>query len=309
MNSLPEPASGAERRQALEALGMLAFLRLDRRYSEDEVAQKLGFGSVEAMHMQLKRWGVPEWMLDEAPANERSAVERRRKARRSRHGDAALAELPAAGDAAELFLGALEKLEADARDLKKRKEFHQERRFVAQKSSQLTRVHRRDEVPDEIWQEICARQGKDPATTEVVEEDPISIEVAVGGSKTPLAPLPALIAAYALSGEPLGVLIDKLHPLPEGTDREALVSASADIQQRLELAAAQLAQVIRGGEVKQGPPPGELPWVEMWAAKQIRERRRRGETDEEIRSFLRTNPELSKLSTEEYSRLANLPLP
>ena len=81
MNSLPEPASGAERRQALEALGMLAFLRLDRSYSEDEVAQKLGFGSVEAMRIQLKRWGVPEWMLDEAPANERSAVERRRKAR------------------------------------------------------------------------------------------------------------------------------------------------------------------------------------------------------------------------------------
>jgi hypothetical protein len=49
---------------------MLAFLRLDRSYSEDEVAQKLGFGSVEAMRIQLKRWGVPEWMLDEAPAIE-----------------------------------------------------------------------------------------------------------------------------------------------------------------------------------------------------------------------------------------------
>ena len=230
MSRLPEPASGADRRQALQVLGTLAVLRLDRGYSEDEVAQKLGFGSVEAMHMQLKRWGVPEWMLAEAPANERSAVERRRKARRSRHGDVALAELPAAGDATELFLGALEKLAVDARDLKKRKEFHQERRFVAKKSVPLTPVHRRDEVPDEIWQEICARHGKDPATTEVVEEDPISIEVPVGGSKTPLAPLPALIATYALSGEPLEVLIDKLHPLPEGTDREALESALAAIQ-------------------------------------------------------------------------------
>jgi hypothetical protein len=309
MNSLPEPASSAERRQALQALGMLAFLRLDRSYSEDEVAQKLGFGSVEAMRIQLKRRGVPEWMLDEAPANERSAVERRRKARRSRYGDGASAELPAAGDAAELFLRTLEKLEVGARDLKKRQEFHQEKRFVTKKSVPLTPVHRRDEVPDQIWQEICARHGKDPATTEVVEEDPISIEVPVGGSKTPLAPLPALIAAYALSGEPLGVLMDKLHPLPEGTDREALVSALANIQERLELAADQLAQAMRGGEVKRGPGPGELSWVEMWAVKQIREGRGRGQTDEEIRSFLRAHPELSELGTEEFSRLANLPLP
>jgi hypothetical protein len=233
MNSLPEPASGAERRRALEVLGMLAFLRLDRGYSEDEVAQKLGLGSVEAMRIQLKRWGVLEWRLDEVPANERSAVERRRKARRSRYGDGALAELPAAGDAAELFLRALEKLEVGARDLKKRQEFHQEKRFMTTKSMSLTPVHKRGELPDQIWQEICARHGKDPATTEVVEEDPISIEVPVGGSKTPLAPLLALIAAYALSGEPLGVLMDKLHPLPEGTDREALVSTLANIQERL----------------------------------------------------------------------------
>src|SRR5215204_5391995 len=54
--------------------GILAVLRLDRSCSEDEVAQKLGFGSVEARRIQLKHWGVPEWMLDEAPANERSAV-------------------------------------------------------------------------------------------------------------------------------------------------------------------------------------------------------------------------------------------
>src|SRR5215204_4832951 len=74
MNSLPQPASGPERRQALETFGILAVLRLDRSCSEDEVAQKLGFGSVEARRIQLKHWGVPEWMLDEAPANERSAV-------------------------------------------------------------------------------------------------------------------------------------------------------------------------------------------------------------------------------------------
>src|SRR5215203_1115216 len=74
MNSLPQPASGPERRQALETFGILAVLRLDRSCSEDEVAQKLGFGSVEARRIQLKHSGVPECMLDEAAANERSAV-------------------------------------------------------------------------------------------------------------------------------------------------------------------------------------------------------------------------------------------
>src|SRR5919112_4514365 len=102
MNSSSKPESGPERHRALWAFGTLAVLRMDGNHSEDEIAQKLGFGSVEAMRIQLEGWGVPTWMLDEAPTKAHSAVERGRKARRLRRGDAAVAELPAAGDAAEL---------------------------------------------------------------------------------------------------------------------------------------------------------------------------------------------------------------
>ncbi len=180
---------------------------------------------------------------------------------------------------------------------------------MVKRGAALTPVHRRDMLPDSMWREICARHGKDPAVTEVVREESVSIEVPAGGSKTPPAPLPALIAAYALSGEELESLVGKLHPALEDADKEALDNALADAQERLQLAAAQLARLVRGGEVKKGAPPGELPWVEMWAAKQIREGRRRGQTDDQILDFLRANPELSELSKKRFSELANLPLP
>ena len=46
MNSSSKPESGPERHRALRAFGTLAVLRMDGNHSEDEIAQKLGFGSV-----------------------------------------------------------------------------------------------------------------------------------------------------------------------------------------------------------------------------------------------------------------------
>ena len=238
----------------MEVVASFTTLKLRGGISDDEIADKLGFGSAEALHIQLTNWQLPAWMLNRAPAKERP-----RKARRPRGGGGTSSELPSAGDATELILGALKRLEHDARDLKKRKEFLQDGRFVVKRGTALTPVHRRGDLPDSVWREICARHGKDPAATEVVREEPTRIEAPGGGSVTPPAPLPALIAVYALSGEPLDELVDKLYLAAEEVNREVLANALADTQAKLELAAAQLARLVRGGEVKKGPPPRELP--------------------------------------------------
>src|SRR5919202_2492855 len=63
MDSLPEQRiealPGAVRREAYDRIGKLCVLRLERNdYSEDEIAERLRFGSAEAMHHQLKAWGL-----------------------------------------------------------------------------------------------------------------------------------------------------------------------------------------------------------------------------------------------------------
>jgi hypothetical protein len=50
MESLP----GAGRRDAYEKVKLLCDLRLERTHSEKEIAEKLNFGSPEAMHTQLE---------------------------------------------------------------------------------------------------------------------------------------------------------------------------------------------------------------------------------------------------------------
>ena len=310
MGSLSNP----ERRRALEVFARFAFVKYRNvspendmaEVSDDEMAKKLGFSSAEYLYAQLGHWGlrIPDWMRDKA-----TTKERRRKARRPRQGSGALLELPPARGAVGQISKALGKLSNSTKELEQRKEYEQDKRFVVKREVPLTRVHKRDELPDSVWRELCAQHGKDPTAAEVVEEAPTIIEVPVGGSRIPPAPLPSLLAVYALSGEPLGALIDKLHPSAEEVDREAFSRALAEIQERLDLAAGQLALLMRGGEVKPGAPPGELSWPELWAAKRIREDRALHRSDEEILWSLRAHPELSELTKEEYSRLANLPLP
>jgi hypothetical protein len=298
--------SNPERRRALHVLAGFALMKYRSVVSDDEIAPELGFRKAEGLYRQLGHWGlrIPDWMRDEIPKKERQ-----RKARQPRGSSGALLELPPARRAVEPISKALERLRHSVRELGQRREFVQNRRFVVKREVPLTRVHKRDELPESVWRELCAQHGTEPTAAQIVEEAPTIIEVPVGGSRIPPEPLPSLLAAYALSGEPLSALIDKLHPQPEEVDREALSRALAEVQERLALSAGQLALLMRGGEVKPGAPPGALSWPEMWAAKRIREGRALKRTDEEILQSLRAHPELSELTKGEYSRLANLSLP
>ncbi len=182
----------------------LLYYRRRTDATEGQIAKLLEFGSPTAMYGRFKREGFPVCeACGQIPAKERhcenNETPKKRRARRPRRSDGVLFELSPAGNATELLLGALKKLGDDARDLEKREEFFQDGRFVMQRNVALTWIHRRDMLPDQAWREICEWHGKDPTKTEVVEEA-IERKVPGGASRTPPAPLPALIACIRALG-------------------------------------------------------------------------------------------------------------
>jgi len=167
-------------------------------------------------------------------------------------------------------------------------------------------VYERDRGWASLWKEICAAVSEDPAKADKIEV-PNTFDMAVGTSITPPPPLPELIAAYALAGEPLELLVNELHPTPKDVDETKL----ENVLTKLQLYAAQLARLVRGGEVKQGSPAEGLSPSVLWAAQHIQEWRKGGMSDDDILELLRgigreDDPELANLTREDVSRLGNL---
>ena len=57
-----ESLSGAQRSDALMTIAAVCTLRSKvhaTKYSEKEIAEKAGFGSAMAMHIQLENWNLP----------------------------------------------------------------------------------------------------------------------------------------------------------------------------------------------------------------------------------------------------------
>ena len=71
--------SGPQRKAALRKIVMLAYLRTTDDLSEEQIADKVGFGSPEAMDRQLKSWSLQELLWGGLSAGERT--DRERKAR------------------------------------------------------------------------------------------------------------------------------------------------------------------------------------------------------------------------------------
>ena len=74
-----ENSSASEQQRVFFKIGAFAYMRHEG-YTEEKIAEKLEFGSVEAMRIQLRSWGLPGWMV--ATQNETSPY--RRHARRGR---------------------------------------------------------------------------------------------------------------------------------------------------------------------------------------------------------------------------------
>ena len=156
------------------------------------------------------------------PPNERQ--------RRARSGAGEAEELPATAQAIPLFERAIKKLGDDLSDLKYRKEYIKNERFVATQvypagTGRVKVGYSKEQVTNqaawEEWERLCAKYGKDPKTTEefTTAVDFYSVK---GASQSPPDPLTNLIAMYVLADRPLEPLLERLHPSPERVVRDQL---------------------------------------------------------------------------------------
>ncbi len=258
--------------------------------SEEATSQKLGFGSVEAMHRQLTQWGAPTWMVGGGAQEQKP----KRKARRS---GGEKKELSSAGTAGELFRGALKRLEHDVAELSRRVEYLKDGRFVVElqysgDAGESYRTYHRSGEPENVWREFCERHGADPGLDSLtVWEDRI---VSGGVSWAPPEPLTRLIAFYILSGEPLELLLKALHDDPEAVNKEQLDRHIYDKQVGLTSAAERVARIVRGSDVPPGPRTPGLSRREEEAAAYIGFQRSCGVSDEKILQELRDGFGFSK---------------
>ena len=267
--------SGAERDRAVRCI-TLAYIQRDiQNKSDDQVAEKLGFGSAEAMRHQFRRWGFPEWLVSSKPPEPDRPKRRPRKSGTPQ-------ELPPARAAMALFQERIEVLGRAVEALPKLVEAFQGGRFVGTFVERIPMGPSRDEVSEEEWEWLCEVLGPDPTSQgdwypdmATPIEDPIDV------SHVPPQPLVMLIAAYTLAGGNMEELLKALHPNPPEVDAEKLsrllhAKKSEHGEDGLCRKAQQLATFVRGGNTGRGAPPPDLSadeYVVACAITEFRERR------------------------------------
>ena len=191
--------SRAERIRALQTLGLWCQRELTGTEPPEEYLKALGFGSIEAMRIQLGNWGIPEFITQGEPVAERPKTPKSAPPPRKGRSSGPVTELPPAKAAAPLFREKLEDLTRATEDLEYRKEKRQGKRFI------LSSIYRdpvyvsRNLVSDEQWQYIREVFDLDENATERMHFGGASF-ILGEGTPAPESPLPELIAAYLLAG-------------------------------------------------------------------------------------------------------------
>jgi hypothetical protein len=297
MDSLPdqriEALPGATRQEAYWKIQAVCLLRSRRTLSEDEIAKRAQFGTAEAMHHQLKTWGLtgllPPEKQDETPKPKAAEVNREQKARNSGPPE----ELPAAYDAADLLRGALDQLREHVEMLEHLSLVYQGGRFAGTYTFEGS------------W--ASEEQDGDASDVEIVYA-PDAFRAPTEAGPYPPRELVALIAAYALAGRPMEPLLEALYPTYSQTDLEEIhkhlyETKSPRSRDGLLRTAQQFAAAAYGRRVGRGAAP-EQPAGDHLLACYITLRREAGATDEEIhQEILNTGRELSM---EDFARLAKL---
>ncbi len=279
MDSLSAP-------QRQEALSKIALLCAKRREDlpEEAIADKLGFGSVEAMHIYFDNLELPAW-LSGATSRDESEKEKQAEYEPQRHARTASekpAELPPAYDALFLFHRALMKLDCAIGDLENRKEYLQDGRFIAHE----------DTGPVDL-----PERGIEGGT----------MSVPLGGRQMPLEPLPALVGAYFLAGEPLEPLLEKLNRRPEAVDKgqiQRLIEGEKTPKghkRGLRSVAELIARGMRGGKIRGGQTTGEFSTRiqnGVWYSRQLADRGLATETiSERLSEAGFTRDEISRIQS------------
>ena len=99
MGSLAKP----DRQRMLKALAFWCFYALEDEEPDDSVLEKLGFGSVEAMRIQLGNWEVPDWATEKTPTVKDAKALTHAPGEKKARGSGEITDLPPAANAMSIF--------------------------------------------------------------------------------------------------------------------------------------------------------------------------------------------------------------
>jgi hypothetical protein len=276
-----ESLAGPQRQDALLKVGLLCDLRR-RDLPEEEIATKLQFGSVEAMHTQLANWGLVGLLPKRTESSSQQPKPRRAKAGSRDAGT----ELPRPVAATTLFEEVVDALHRIIEDLEHYRLVRKNGRFINTHFYNDPVYFPHSSFTPTQWKELCEVYGQDPNSSGFMDAN-AETKDPTGGGKYPPRPLVNLIAAYALLGRDMRPLLQALHPDPssvDGTRISALLYKTKQAHGRdgLVRTAEQLAELVCGGDGRKGSPAGYLSAREQNIACSTTEYREQGWSDQQI---------------------------
>ena len=278
-----------------------------------DIVEDLGFGSAEAMRIQLGNWDVPDWVTQGEPQAEKPKSPKPAPAVRKARSSGPVVELPSAVEAAPLFREKLEALMRGNEELQHRKEKLQGGRFFQSSVHTDPILFSRKDFSDERWEYFRELYDLDADAKSFMHFGGVTFRLG-GGTPAPQAPLPSLIATYILMEGQVGPLLDALYP---GTPTEEVLEK---IRKRidgkkgtngldgLKVLVQQLATLIRGGDLGKGRDPADIPRDDFNLACCMTERRDAQTPEEKIYKELRHLPRSEELTWDEFERLRDLEL-
>jgi hypothetical protein len=301
MDSIPEQhidsLSSTDKKKALTRSGWVLAARLQGEDSEEVLAEKGGFVSVGAMRASLRAWGL-HGMLPQAKKTSQK--------RRPKGTDRPREELPSLDRAVEPLKEGIGRLQRALELLPYNRQWLKDKRIVTsaqypKETGYLKHIYRRKEHSSNEWEEVCEAHGQDLD----VEEFTVAVDAPPmprGASERASGFLLELVTNFVVTGRDPKQLLEYLHPNPHELDEAALKDIEKH-HQKLLLAAEHLATLLRGGEVKQGPPHPDVTLKEQWACWILRNQELYGWPDSSL------PPSIREKSSEERQRIKNLQLP
>ena len=279
MESVAKP----DRQRMLETLAFWCIYVLKDEEPDDSVLERLGFGSVDAMRIQLGNWGVPNWATEKNPVVEDAKTPNHAPGEKKARGSGETKDLPPAANATSIFRGAIEKLSVFVERLPSRKEQRQGNRFVVSYAKSISEPPE----PGEEYGYLEAPPDAEPDENGIISctGDQIYRRVAGGASRTPDDGLTAAIAAAILTGATTDELIDALQDAPPQWHRKKareLVEGKDGLKKR----AGQLAALMRGYPLGKGDRTNEASMEWQAAAWVVQERWGYGYNEKEIAVWL-----------------------
>jgi hypothetical protein len=153
-----ESLSGQASKDAHNKIVWVARLRQNGNYSEEEIAEKAGFGSVEAMYVQLRNWNLAGLVPKEEEAS--SQQPKQRRARTGSQDEST--ELPRPVAAAALIEEAVDMRHRIIGDLDHYRLLLKNGRFINTHFYSDSVYFPRSLFTPAQWQELCESYGPDP---------------------------------------------------------------------------------------------------------------------------------------------------